>query len=275
VENQQIAFLGGGHMARALIGGLIARGVDPANLHVGEPQSAARGALADLRVHATPDNAAAVGGAAVVVIAVKPQDVQSVVVPLRSVLEERRPVVLSIAAGIRVADLTRWCGAGVPVARAMPNRPALVGAGAAALYAPPGVNREQRALAARIIDAVGMSVWVEREEHLHIVTAVSGSGPAYFFLLAESLAATATRLGLDAAVARRLVIATLHGAGALASASDGDLARLREEVTSKGGTTAAALRVLAESGFVDGLGRAVESAARRSRELAQELGEPE
>ena len=179
---------------------------------------------------------------------------------------------LSIAAGIRAADIRRWLGGDLGIVRAMPNRPALIGAGISALYAAPDVADAARTLATRLIEAVGSVVWVGIESHLDAVTAVSGSGPAYFFLLIEMLEAAAIAEGLPASVARRLAIDTAAGAAALAQASPDDPATLREQVTSQGGTTAAALAVL-EAGDVRGIvARAVAAAARRARELADDYG---
>ena len=181
-----------------------------------------------------------------------------------------RALIISIMAGIRIGALQGWCGKDLSIVRAMPNRPALLGAGATALYAPPDTPR---ALASEIMGAVGAVVWLASEDQLDIVTALSGSGPAYFFRLAELMMQAAVNLGLDAEVARLLAIETLHGAGVLAHASDGDLARLRAEVTSKGGTTAAALQVLdAEPGLATLVQRAVDAAAQRSRAISREFG---
>lgn len=268
----RIAFIGGGNMARALIGGLLARGCAPGNFSVGESHPDQRVALASLGVPATEDNAAALRGARVVVLAVKPQDAAAALRPLHAPLAAERPLLLSVAAGLRVADLAAWCGGNVTIVRAMPNRPALVGAGASGLYAAADAGPEDRALAAAILGAVGSIVWVPDEQALDVVTALSGSGPAYFFLLAELLADAAVGLGLEAAAARRLAIDTLHGAGRLAAASDGDLARLREEITSKGGTTEAALRALNAADLRAIVAAAVAAAARRSGELAAQFG---
>ncbi|MGH8266685.1 MAG: pyrroline-5-carboxylate reductase family protein, partial [Steroidobacteraceae bacterium] len=204
----------------------------------------------------------------VVVLAVKPQEAFAVLTALAPALRARRPLVLSVAAGVRVASLEACCGAGVPVMRAIPNRPALLGAGATALYAPQAVGAAQRTAAERIARSVGEVVWVQDEDQLDIVTALSGSGPAYFFLLAQLMAEAAAELGLAAPLARRLAGATLHGAGLLAHAGDADLARLRAEVTSKGGTTEAALRVLDAADFKGTVARALAAAVHRSRELA-------
>jgi pyrroline-5-carboxylate reductase len=275
MSNKQLAILGGGNMGRALIGGILRRGTRPEHITVGESSQAACDALAaDFGVQTTTDNAAAVEPASVVVVAVKPQVAGSVLTPLQPSLQRTRPLVISVAAGIRVAALESWCGPGVPVARAMPNRPALVGAGATGLFAPVNVGSAQREAAERVMQAVGEVVWVATEDDLDVVTALSGSGPAYFFLLAELLMQGATDLGLEPAAARRLAIATLHGAGQLVHASDGDLARMRAEVTSKGGTTEAALKQLDAADLRAIVARALEAATRRSRELAAQFGNP-
>jgi len=264
----QLSVLGGGNMGRALISGLLRSGTRPERVSVGEADAAARLALArELGVTATADNARAVAGASLVVLAVKPAQAQAVLSALAPQLRAAKPLVVSVAAGVRLASLEAWCGAGVPVMRAMPNRPALLGAGVTALYAPAGVAAEQRAAAERLARAVGEAVWVGEEEQLDVVTALSGSGPAYFFLLAQLMAEAAGELGLAPATARRLAAATLHGAGLMAIAGDADLVRLRESVTSKGGTTEAALAVFAAEGFAGTVARALGAAARRSREL--------
>jgi pyrroline-5-carboxylate reductase len=268
MSDQHLTVLGGGSMGRALIGGLLRSGTRPERLRVGEPSEAARLALSrELGVNASADNAHAVDGASVVVLAVKPQQAAAVLADLAPLLTAQRPLVLSVAAGVRTATLESWCGPGVPVARAMPNRPALLGAGATALYAPPPVGSDLRAAAERIARAVGEVVWVSEEGLLDVVTALSGSGPAYFFLLAELMAEAAAGLGLPAPVAKRLAAATLHGSGLMAAAGDADLARLRAEVTSSGGTTEAALGVFASADLRGTVVRALEAAARRGREL--------
>jgi len=273
MSHLELSVLGAGNMGRALIGGLLRRGMRPEQIAVGESQEAARAMLSrELGITATADNAAAIRKANLVVLAVKPQDAGAVLAPLAADLQQRRAVVLSVAAGVRVQTLQSWCGAGVPVIRAMPNRPALVGAGATGLFAPPQVDASNRAMAAQVMQSVGEVVWVATEDALDAVTALSGSGPAYFFLLAEAMAQAGVDLGLPEETARRLSIATLHGAGLLAAGSDGDLSRLRAEVTSKGGTTEAALRTLQAAGFDALIARAVEAAARRGRELAEQFG---
>jgi len=266
---ETLAIIGGGNMGRALIGGLLHRGVPASAIRVGEAIEPLRRALAaDFGVHVTADNADALRGAHLVILAVKPQDAAAVLAPLRAALQTSHPVMVSIAAGIRVESLEQWCGPGVPVVRTMPNRPALVGAGATGLYARASVPAAARAAAEGVMQAVGTTEWVDDESLLDVVTALSGSGPAYCFLLAELMADAAASLGLDPAVARRLAVQTLHGAGAMAAAGDGDLARLRAEVTSKGGTTEAALRSLASDDLQAVVRRALTAATERGRELA-------
>jgi pyrroline-5-carboxylate reductase len=273
MKSLRIGFLGGGNMARALIGGLIARGTPASQISVGEPFATARQQLAqDFKVQVSADNRSAIEGCTLIILAVKPQEAGTVLQPLAAQLQGTGAVLLSIAAGIRIASLSTWAGAGVPVIRAMPNRPALIGAGIAGLYAAPGVTAEQRDLAEQALQAAGQTVWVGREADLDVVTALSGSGPAYFFLLAELMMQAAIDQGLAPEAARRLAVGTLHGAGALASAADGDLARLRQEVTSKGGTTEAALGAFAAADLTAIVARAVQAATRRSRELADQFG---
>jgi pyrroline-5-carboxylate reductase len=256
-------------MGRALIGGLLRSGVRPEQLSAGESQPAARQALArEFAVSATADNRAAVEGATVVVLAVKPQEAASVLGALAPALARARPLLISVVAGVRIAALERACGPGVPLVRAMPNRPALIGAGITGLYAPASVAAARRAEAAQVLSAVGEVVWVAAEADLDVVTALSGSGPAYFFLLAELMAEAGRQLGLEAAIARRLAAATLRGSGLLLQSGDEDLARRRAEVTSPGGTTEAAVRALTAAGLGATVVEALSAATRRSRELA-------
>jgi pyrroline-5-carboxylate reductase len=268
------AFIGGGNMGGALIRGLIARGVAPQRISVGEAVQARRIQLADeLGVHVTADNPEAASGADIVVLAVKPQDMAATTQRLAGVLAQRKPLVLSIAAGIRAADIEGWCGPGVPVVRAMPNRPALNNAGASALYAGPGLGAAQRKLAEDVLGAAGTTVWVPEESLLDVVTALSGSGPAYFFLLAELMTEAAVNLGLERESALELAIQTLYGSGRMARDSDGDLARLRAEVTSKGGTTEAAVRAFDAANLRNIVASALTAATERGREMARAFGD--
>lgn len=268
------AFIGGGNMGGALMRGLISRGLPAQKISVGEAHQARRIALADeLGVHVTADNREAVIGADVVVLAVKPQDMAGTAQALTEVFVQRPPLVISIAAGIRVTDIESWCGPGVAVVRAMPNRPALNSAGATALYAPGSLTDAHRALAAQVMGAVGTTVWVSEESLIDVVTALSGSGPAYFFLLAELMTDAAVNLGLDRASAQELSLQTLYGSGLMARQSDGDLARLRAEVTSKGGTTEAAVRSFDAANLRGIVAAALSAATERGRELAQAFGD--
>lgn len=274
----RITIIGGGHMGRALLAALLRQGASAADIVVGEAHDAARESLLrDYGVQATADNLAAVDGAEVVLLAVKPQEMARVLAPLRPTLMLGRPLVLSVAAGIRCADLQDWCGDGIDVVRAMPNRPALMGAGASGLYAAPSVGAARRELATRIMESTGVVVWVPDEAQIDVVTALSGSGPAYFFLLGEAMAEAGRTLGLDAATAARLAAATLHGAGLLAAeattpGSATSLARMRSEVTSKGGTTEAAIQAFEQAGLRDAVLRAMTAATQRGQQLAAEFG---
>ena len=269
-----VAFLGGGNMARALIQGLLRQGRTPAQIRVGEPASEARAALQrEFGVQVTADNHEAIGAAELVLLAVKPQMLRAVLESLRAPLQQSRPLLLSIAAGVRHADVERVCP-GVPLVRAMPNRAALVGAGISALYAPPDMPAALRTLAGDAMAAAGRCAWVQRESDLDIVTALSGSGPAYFFLLAEQMAAAARGLGLESAAAELLARETLRGAGALLAGPE-TLAEQRSAVTSRGGTTAAALAVMEERGFNALVAAAVTAATRRGEQLATLFSNPE
>jgi pyrroline-5-carboxylate reductase len=206
-----VAIVGGGNMARGLLGGMLKRAIDPERLTVADPGETTRAALAgDFGVRVSADNTAAVRGARIVVLAVKPQVMGEVTRALAAELRATRPLVISVAAGITTTQLRHWIGEGVPVVRAMPNRPALIGAGATGLFAAASVGEADRALAAELLAATGLALWVNREEDLDVVTALSGSGPAYFFRLAELMAEAAAAAGLDPQVARRLAAQGRH-----------------------------------------------------------------
>jgi pyrroline-5-carboxylate reductase len=270
---KKLAFIGGGNMAAALISGLTKRGLPADRVVVADPSAEQLQRLVrDYAVTTAADNAAAVVGAEVVLLAVKPQLLRTVALALAPHLALSRPLVISVAAGIPHASLARWFGPQVPVIRTMPNRPALNGFGATGLYAPAGVGAACRALAEAIMAAVSATVWVEHESQMDTVTAVSGSGPAYFFLFMEALEAAAHERGLPTEVAHRLTLETAFGAAQMARQSSDSLALLREQVTSKGGTTAAALEVLNGAGLRAIVAHAVAAADRRSAELAAEFG---
>ena len=270
---KRIAFVGGGNMATCLIGGLIARGTQAATIVVAEPLAEQRARLERrFGVQTRATGTEALGEADIVVLAVKPQQMAAAARSISRAVAVRRPLVISIAAGIRLGDLARWLGPGIPLVRTMPNLPALIDAGVSALYAGDDVGAEARSDAEAVLSACGRTVWVPAEEQMDVVTAVSGTGPAYFFLLIEALQAAGVELGLDPAIARTLCIETAQGAGRMAAASEVTPAQLREQVTSKGGTTAAAMDVLEAAGLRAILARAVAAAARRSGELALVYG---
>lgn len=273
MTEQNIGFIGGGNMARSLAGGLIQNGWPPAKLHVSDPDPAKRTALESrFGVRCYADNARVVEQADVLVFAVKPQQMRDVVRALAPVVRERRPLVVSIAAGIREGAIQRWLGGGMPIVRVMPNTPALVGSGASGLYANAHVDEDQRDAAESLMRAVGVTVWLDEETLLDIVTALSGSGPAYLLLVLEALEAAAVEAGLARDVARLLVLETAFGTAKMALESQEDPALLRRRVTSPGGTTERALEIL-EAGDLRGLlGRALAAATERSRELAEMLG---
>jgi pyrroline-5-carboxylate reductase len=267
-----IAFIGGGNMARSLIGGLLARGWRAEQIAVADPLPAQLDSLrAQFAVRVTGDNTAAARDADIVVLAVKPQEMRRAADGIRASLAAKRPLLISVAAGIRASDIQRWLP-GIPVVRAMPNRPALQGCGMTGLYATADVSSERRTQAEQILGAVGATLWLEREQHMDIVTAVSASGPAYFFLLIEMLEHAGIAQGLSADVSRKLAVETAYGSGAMARAAGEPPAVLREQVTSKCGTTAAALQVLEERRVRAAFDAAVAAATRRAAELADEFG---
>jgi len=289
----KIAFIGGGNMAAALISGLAGKLTAGANIHVVDPNPAAleklgaqfgvttSGALPGAQQ--APDAAAyqTVASADVIVLAVKPQSMREVAEQLRPLLPAQGgeggeggggPLLLSIAAGIRAADLSRWLGGGRAIVRCMPNTPALIGMGVTGLAASAGVSEEQKAAADAIMKAVGATVWLDDEAKIDAVTAVSGSGPAYVFYFIEAMQKAAEELGLSAEQGKALALATFTGAAQLAAQSDEPVSLLRERVTSKGGTTYAALTSMAADGVAEAIGRAMAAAAARGREMGVEFG---
>ena len=264
----KIAFVGGGNMATSLVGGLVESGHPVADLIVSEPEDSKRRSLEErFAVRVTADNPAAVGSSDVVVLAVKPQIMEEVVTGIAAAARSRAPLVVSIAAGVRIARILEWLGYPAPVVRTMPNTPALLGCGATALFANPAVTAEQRETSETILRSVGIASWVDDEDLLDAVTAVSGSGPAYFFLLMEHLIETGVRLGLTNEQARDLTLRTALGAARMALETGRTPAELRVGVTSPGGTTERALDLFREGGFGELVERAVSGARDRSREL--------
>jgi pyrroline-5-carboxylate reductase len=267
----KIAFLGGGNMASALIGGLIAKGHDPARISVIEMSPAAReklGARYPVRVTTAPDDA--MKGADTLVLAVKPQDMRQALASLGS--EVRSALVISVAAGITLDTLSRWLGGHRRIVRCMPNTPGLIGAGITGLYASSEVNQEERSKAEAILRAVGEVVWLAEERLIDPVTAVSASGPAYVFWFIEQLAAAAVKLGIPRDDALKLAKQTVLGAARLALESSDSPETLRRNVTSKGGTTEAALDVFEQEKLAERFMRAVEAASKRGEAMGKEWG---
>ena len=269
MAQQIIGFIGAGNMAESLVGGMIAKGIRPARIWMNDVSADRLDLLNQQhRVHVSTRSSDVAERADVLVLAVKPQVMAEVCAALRESLGDRRPLIISIAAGITVARLREWLG-DLPVVRTMPNTPALVQAGATGLFAGPGVSEDQRELAGQIMASVGLTFWFEQESELDVVTAVSGSGPAYFFLMMESMIDAGVKMGLDTRTARQLVLQTAWGAAQLAITSEHPPARLREQVTSPGGTTAAALGVFEQTGFRDNVTQALMAARDRADELAK------
>lgn len=269
-----IGFIGGGNMAASLIGGLVADGWDAARIHVSDPDGERLGNLqARFGVQTHADNPAIVEQAAAVVLAVKPQVLHSVVTPLATSAARQRPLFLSIAAGVRIGDIEAWLGGQPAIVRAMPNTPALVQSGATGLYANTAVDEAQRELAETILRAVGLTLWLSDEADLDAVTALSGSGPAYFFYVMECLEQAGIDLGLTPQSARLLTVQTAFGAAKMALESSEAAAGLRARVTSPGGTTEKALEVLQSAELCEHFATALRAAQRRAQELGDLLGD--
>ncbi|MEO5573415.1 MAG: pyrroline-5-carboxylate reductase [Gammaproteobacteria bacterium] len=273
MKNTHIAFIGGGNMASSLIGGLIADGCAAHNIWVADPDAAKLAELkARFSVNTTHSNQQAAAQAQTVILAVKPQALRAVAQDLAATVKHYKPLVISIAAGLRISSIDAWLGGAAAIVRAMPNTPALVQSGATALYANALVSADQHGLAESILRAVGMVLWLDDEAQMDAVTALSGSGPAYFFLVMEVLENAAVRLGLARNDARLLTLQTAFGAAKMALESAEHSAALRARVTSKGGTTERAVQVLQEGGIQDLFDEALQAGRARSDELAILLG---
>jgi pyrroline-5-carboxylate reductase len=266
----KLGFIGGGNMAAAMIGGLLQKGFAPQDIVVAEHQANRRAWLAAEFGVNVVDNAGAALAADVVVLAVKPQQLRDALCCLPRPRPEQ--LVVSIAAGVRASDISRWLCGHQSVVRAMPNTPALVGAGITGLYALPAVSEAQKAQATQLLEAVGSVVWVDTEAQIDAVTAISGSGPAYVFLFIEAMEQAASDLGLPAETARQLTLHTFLGASALAIKDKSTPAELRARVTSKGGTTERGLQALEEGGVKYVIGLAARAAAERAQEMGVLFG---
>ena len=270
-NNVKISFIGGGNMAQALIGGLADKLTVAKNIHVVDINAQALSQCEQqFGVSTALQVDAGIAAADVWVLAVKPQQMHEVVASLLPHLKNQ--LIISIAAGIRAEDLSRWLGGHKAIVRTMPNTPALIGKGITGLVALSGVTSEQKQIANAIMQAVGDTVWIEQEEQINAVTAVSGSGPAYVFYFLEAMQAAAIELGLSAEQGKQLALATFAGATELAAQSDQTLAQLRENVTSKGGTTYAALTAMQNNKVAQSIIQALHAAAERGEELGVEFG---
>ena len=266
-----VVFIGGGNMADALIGGLLKSGFAANQLRAVEVDGAARRRLSDKhRIECAAEARGTIRPGEVVVFAVKPQQMKEAA--RFSGLKDNANLVISIAAGITLASLSRWLGGHAKLVRAMPNTPALIGAGVTGLYAPAAVSEAEKKQAETILGAVSATVWIPEESLMDAVTAVSGSGPAYVFWFIEQLANAGQSLGLPMEISKKLALETVLGSAKLAAQSSETPAALRERVTSKGGTTEAALRVFDEERLAEGIGRAIEAANERGAELGKLMG---
>jgi pyrroline-5-carboxylate reductase len=268
-SNISITFIGGGNMARSLIGGLIQKGLPADKIKVSEPVTVlAEGLAKDFSVATFADNNEASADSNIWVFAVKPQVMKSVCQQLSALAQKNRPLIISIAAGITSQQLESWLGGNMPVIRIMPNTPALLGAGASGLFANAHVKHDQKKNAEDLMQATGITVWIENEQLMDAVTAVSGSGPAYVFLLAEAMQAAGVAQGLPLAAARALTNQTLLGAARMLSETAEPADVLRQRVTSPGGTTQAAIESFEAQGFRSIVHNAIEAATQRGRALS-------
>jgi len=270
MKNQKIGFIGAGNMARSLIGGLLASGVESKNLFASDANDDIRSALShDFSIQTFADNQSLVDECDVIVFAVKPQVLKTVAT---SITAKESALYITIAAGIPSDSLNRWLGSHMAVVRSMPNTPSLVLSGASGLFANSDVSNKQKETAESILRAVGLTVWVDDEAQLDAVTALSGSGPAYFFMVMEAMEKAGIELGLPAEVARLLAIQTGFGSTKLALEIDDSPEQLRNKVTSPGGTTEQAIKTLEQQGLIEIFSKAMKAAHDRAEELAEELG---
>lgn len=273
-KQPRIAFIGCGNMGASLIGGLITSGYPANQITAADPDAEKRTVMVNRHgIAAYDENVTAIRGASAVVLAVKPQVLKETLQPLAAALRTSGSVLISVAAGIRTDTIAGWLGSQAAVVRAMPNTPALIRAGATGLYANNQVSTQQRQLADTILQAVGVTLWLDDEALMDAVTAISGSGPAYFFLFIEALEQTGQDLGLSREQSRLLALQTAYGAACMARESDTDPATLRERVTSKGGTTEEAIKRLRDGGLENLVRQAATAARDRSRELSETVGD--
>ena len=269
--NQNICFIGGGNMAQALIGGLLSRGLPTTRITVSDPVEQIRHVLEEKGIQTTADNLEAIKNADVVVLAVKPQVLATVLQPLKGLLSDK--LVISIIAGAEIQTISDLIGGSQRIVRVMPNTPALVQTGAHGIYASEAVGKQDRELTSQILAATGLTIWLDNEAQIDAVTAVSGSGPAYFFYLMERMIRAGKNLGLEEKVATALTLQTALGAAQMAITSSNSPSELRKNVTSPNGTTQAALEVFDRAQISQNIQAALAAAQKRSQELAQELSD--
>ena len=268
IKNLNISFIGGGNMAYSLIHGLVDNGVDVARIRIGEPNHSRRKELSkSLKVETYADNLASIENSEIIVLAVKPQIVKTVITQVADKISHNNALILSIAAGISIQNIESWGKPAIPIIRAMPNTPSLVRSGITALCKNLHVSPNQKKQAESIMSSVGTVIWLEDEKLMNTITAISGSGPAYFFYFMESLVQAAILEGINETLARKLVLDTTNGAAQLASKTKEPLSILREKVTSPGGTTEAAIKVFETNDFKKVIKKAVSAARIRAENL--------
>jgi pyrroline-5-carboxylate reductase len=268
-QTARLVFIGAGNMANSIIGGLVSHGYPAQLITATDPNAEQLDKLAqETGINTSTDNAVAVADSDAIILAVKPQVMEAVTSPLKDIIANNKPLIISIAAGITVANLLDWMGEDLPVIRTMPNTPALVQTGATGLFANNAVSKQQKSLANTVFSAIGIASWFNQESDLDAVVAVSGSGPAYFFMMMEAMEEAGVKLGLSAESARELTLQTALGAAKLAQASDVSTAELRRRVTSPGGTTEQAIKCFEEGGLRELVDTALQAASKRSKELA-------
>ena len=268
MKDATIAIIGAGHMGMSLLGGLIANGYPANKIQLAEPDAEKlQKAKNNYQIHITTNNIEAVKTADIILFAVKPDMIAIIAAELASTIQKNKPLIISIAAGISETSLQRFLGNEIAIVRAMPNMPALIGCGATALFANSFTSQEQRQLAESILQSVGIVVWLEKESLMDVVTALSGSGPAYFYLLIEALQIAGEKLGLPSEIARSLTLQTAYGASRLVSESKKSAAELCQQAMTPGGTTEQAVRVMEENNMRAIIVSAVQAAANRAQEL--------
>lgn len=266
---ENIAIIGAGNMGASLLGGLIKNNYPAKNIWITDTDNNKLEFLKrEFNIHVAQNNLDAIRSADVIILAVKPQILQQVATEIAPAL--KKPLIISIAAGVRIASLQKWIGESLPIVRVMPNTPALIGCGASALFANAHTSPSQRTLAESILRAVGITVWVENEKLIDVVTALSGSGPAYFFLIIEALQNAAQQAGLSAETAKLLTLQTAYGAARMALESNENIVKLRQNVTSPGGTTERAVNVLEQENIREILSKTLQAACHRAEELGRD-----